>query len=104
MQQRLFDIGWSDESKCQACHKEKGSETHRFYQLTAQNVGVRSERRSQKFSESESRKPETSKKELKWQRGIVDASVQVNESLSNQGHFRMKKWESEEHKSWGLPA
>ena len=24
MQKRLFDIGWSDESKCQACHKEEG--------------------------------------------------------------------------------
>ena len=26
VQQRLFDTGWSDESKCQACHKEKGTE------------------------------------------------------------------------------
>ena len=31
VQQRLFDIGWSDESKCQACHKEKGTEKHRLY-------------------------------------------------------------------------
>ena len=30
-QQRLFDIGWSDESKCQACHKEEGTEKHRLY-------------------------------------------------------------------------
>ena len=28
VQKRLFDIGWSDESKCQACHKEKGTEKH----------------------------------------------------------------------------
>ena len=26
MQKRLFDVGWSDESKCQACHKEEGTE------------------------------------------------------------------------------
>ena len=31
MQKRLFDIGWSDESKCQACHKKEGSEKHRLY-------------------------------------------------------------------------
>ena len=28
---RLFDIGWSDESKCQACHKEEGTDKHRLY-------------------------------------------------------------------------
>ena len=27
----LFHIGWSDESECQACHKEEGTEKHRFY-------------------------------------------------------------------------
>ena len=26
VQKRLFDVGWSDESKCQACHKEEGTE------------------------------------------------------------------------------
>ena len=26
------DIGRSDESKCQACHKEEGTEKHRLYQ------------------------------------------------------------------------
>ena len=26
MQKKLFDIGWSDESKCQACHTEEGAE------------------------------------------------------------------------------
>ena len=31
VQQRLFDIGWSDKSECQACHKEKGTEQHRLY-------------------------------------------------------------------------
>ena len=35
MQRRLFDIGWSDESKCQACHKEEGTEKHRLYHCPA---------------------------------------------------------------------
>ena len=26
VQKKLFDIGWSDESECQACHKEEGTE------------------------------------------------------------------------------
>ena len=30
MQKRLFDIGCSDESKCQACHEEEGTEKHRL--------------------------------------------------------------------------
>ena len=30
-EKRLFDIGWSDESKCQACHEEEGTEKHRIY-------------------------------------------------------------------------
>ena len=31
MQKKLFDIGWSDESECQVCHKEEGTETHRLH-------------------------------------------------------------------------
>ena len=31
VQKRLFDIGWSDDSECQACHKEEGTEKHRLY-------------------------------------------------------------------------
>ena len=31
VQKRLFDVAWSDESKCQACHKEEGTEKHRLY-------------------------------------------------------------------------
>ena len=31
VQKRLFDIGWSDESECQACHEEEGTEKHRIY-------------------------------------------------------------------------
>ena len=31
MQKKLYDISWSDESECQACHKEEGTERHRLY-------------------------------------------------------------------------
>ena len=31
VQKKLFDIGWSDESECQACHKAEGTEKHRLY-------------------------------------------------------------------------
>ena len=31
MQKKLHDIGWSDESECQACHKEEGTEKHRLH-------------------------------------------------------------------------
>ena len=30
-QKRLFYIGWSDISKCQACQMEEGTEKHRLY-------------------------------------------------------------------------
>ena len=30
-QKRLFDLGWSDVSQCQACQKEQGTEKHRLY-------------------------------------------------------------------------
>ena len=43
-----------------------------------------------------------SKKEWKWQRGIV--THPPSESQWNRGHFSLKKWESEKHKSWGMPA
>ena len=28
MQKKVHDMGWSDESECQACHKEKCTEMH----------------------------------------------------------------------------
>ena len=31
VQKRLFDIGWSDESKCQACHNVEGTEKHKLH-------------------------------------------------------------------------
>ena len=64
MQQRLFDIGWSDENECQACQQEK----HRLYHCPAWHE-VRREI-PQTFRTWE-QKAKTSKKEWKWQRGVV---------------------------------
>ena len=44
----------------------------------------------------------TSKKEWKGQRGIVAHPLSV--SQWNRGHFSMTKWESEKHRSWGVPS
>ena len=49
VQKRLFDIGWSDESNCQACQEEEGTEKHRLYRC--QN-GTKSDERFQKSSKS----------------------------------------------------
>ena len=62
VQKRLFDFGWSNESKCQACHKEGGTGKHRLYHRPEWNEVRR---------EIPEQKARTSKEEWKWQRGIV---------------------------------
>ena len=96
MQKRLFDIGWSDESKCQACHKEEATEKHRLYHGPEWH-GVRREI-PEAFRKSE-QKARNSKKEWNWQREVV--TPPLSESQWNRGHFSMKKWE---HKNWCMPA
>ena len=89
VQQRLFDIGWSDASQCQACryacHKEEGTEKHRLYHCPEWNEIDEIPEAFKKW-EQEAR---TSKKEWKWQRGI--ATHPLSESQWNRGHFSMKK-------------
>ena len=55
VQQRLFDIGWSDESECQACHKEEGTEKQGS---TFVQNGTKSDGGFQMLSESGSKKRE----------------------------------------------
>ena len=86
MQQRLFDIGWSDESECPACHKEESTEEHRMYHCP-EWCEVRREI-PEAFRKWE-QKAKTSKKEWKWQRGIV--AHPLSESQWNRGHFSMQK-------------
>ena len=68
VQKRLFDVGWSDESECQACHKGEGTEKHRLHHCPEWNE-VRQEI-PEAYNKWE-QKARTSKKEVKWQRGIV---------------------------------
>ena len=98
MQKRLFDVGWSDESKCQACCMEEGTEKHRLYH-SPEWYEVR--REIPKVFRKLEQKARTSK-EWKWQRGIVEHPL--SGSQWNRGHFSMRKWESEKHKSRGMPA
>ena len=97
-QKRLFDIGWSDVSQCQACLIEEGTEKHRFYHCP-EWCKVRRE-----ISEACRKWEQKARtfKELKWQRGIVVHPP--SESQWNRGHFSMRKWECEKHKSWCFPA
>ena len=99
VQKKLFDIGWSDESECQACHSEEGTEKHRHYycpELYEVRRGI-----PEAFRKWE-QKARISKKEWNWQKGIV--AHPFSESRLKRGHFSMTKWESEKHKSWGMPA
>ena len=98
-QKRLFDIGWSDESKCQACHEEEGTEKHRLYHCPERNKVRREIPEAFKKLEQKAR---TSKKEWKWQRGIVVHPL--GESQWNRGHFSLRQWESEMHKRWCMPV
>ena len=100
MRKRLFDFGWSDEIECLACRKEKDTEKHRrchcpeWHEIRREIPGAAYRKWEQKT------KP--SKKEWKLQKGIV--THLLSESQWNRGHFSMRKWESEKHKSWGMPA
>ena len=97
-QKRLFDIDWSDASQCQACKKEERTENTGH--TTAQN-GTKSDEIPEVFRKLEQR-ARTSKKEWKWQRGIVEHPL--SGSQWNRRHFTVRKWEFEKRKSWCLPA
>ena len=67
-QKRLFDVGRSDVSRCQACQIEEGTEKQRLYHCS-EWYEVRRE-----IPEAFRRlkhKARTSKEEWKWPRGIV---------------------------------
>ena len=72
-QKRLFEIGWSDVSKCQACQVEESTEKHRLYHCSEWHAVKREI--AEAFGKWE-QKAKMSKKEWKWQRGICRASSQ----------------------------
>ena len=68
---------------------------------TVQN-GTKSDGRFQRFSESWKQTARTSKKEWKWQRGIVEHPL--TESQWNRDHFSFRKWSLRSTRAWGMPA
>ena len=76
---------------------EEGTEKHRLYHCL-EWYEVRREI-PEAFRKLE-QKARTSKKEWKWQRGIV--AHPLSESQWNRGSFSMTRWVSEKHKSWGM--
>ena len=98
-QKRLFDVGWSDISQCQACQREEGTEKHRLYHCPEWYEVRREIPEAFRKLQQQTR---ISMKEWKWQIGIVVHPL--SDSQWNSGHFSMRKWESEKHKSWVMPA
>ena len=94
-QKRLFDIGWSDISQCQAGQWEEGAEKHRLYHCLEWHAVRRGV--PEAFRKWEQR-AKTSKKEWTWQRGKVEHPL----SGRQWRNFRMKMWEPEKHQSWGM--
>ena len=81
-QKRLFDVGWSDISQCHACQEEEGTEKHRLHHCP-EWYEVR--REIPKVFRKLEQKAKTSKKEWKWQRGIVEhhlSGSQWNRAIS----------------------
>ena len=62
---RLFDIGWPDECKCQACHKEEGTEKHRLHHC---REWCEIRREIPEALRKWEQQTITSKKEWKWQK------------------------------------
>ena len=86
VQKRLFDIGSSNDGKCQACHKEEGTEKHRVYHCPEGNEARCEIPEALRKWEQKVR---TSKMEWKWQRGIV--THPLSEKPMEQGPFQYEK-------------
>ena len=87
-QKRLFDIG------CQSMSSLPDGGRHRLYHCPEWHAIRRDIPESFRKWEHKAR---TSKKEWKWQRGIVAHSL--SDGQWNGGHYSVTKWESEKHRS-----
>ena len=94
VQKKLFDFGWSDESECQACHEEEGTEKHRLYRC--QN-GTRSDGRFQGIQKVGT-KNENFKKRSGSGKEVLSRILSVRTNGTGVTSS-MKKCESEKHKS-----
>ena len=91
-QKRLFDIGWSDVSQCQACHNEEGTEKRRLYHCSEWHE-IRREISGGLLKVGK-------KRELRRKSGSGKevSSRTLSVKASGIGYFSMTKWESEKHK------
>ena len=85
-QKRLFDIGWSDVGKCQACKIGEGTEKHRLYHCLEWHDVRREIQEPFRKWEQKARK---SKKVCEWQRGKV--ARPLSESQWNRGSLKYAK-------------
>ena len=99
VQRRLFDFGWTDMSQCQACQMEEGTEKQRLFHCP-EWYEVR--REIPKPFRNWEQKAKTSKKEWKWQRGLV--THPFRESQWNGDHFQCDKVGVREAQQLGMPA
>ena len=80
--------------------QERGRNRKSTGYTTAQN-GTKSDGRFQRPSESWSKKQEPQSRSGSDKELLLNIlSVEINGT----GHFSMRKWESEKHKSWSMPA
>ena len=99
VQKRMCDIGWSDEEKCRGCDKEEGREKHRLYLCPAWRE-VRNQIR-ERLGKWEQRAI-SSEEDWTRQRGIT--SYPLGASKWRNSHLAVRRWESEEHWSCGMPV
>ena len=79
--------------------RRKAQKKHRLYHCP-EWYEIR--REIQRLSEGGSNKREPRRRSGSGKRGIV--THPLSESQWSMGHFTVKKWESEKHKNWGMPA
>ena len=93
---RLYDIVRSDEQKCRGCQKG-GTEKH----TDCITCLPRKEVRKLDPRKTGQMRAQTSKKDWKRQRGVT--SYPLDEGPWKRCHLTVRRWESEKHKSWGIP-
>ena len=97
-QKRLFDIGRSDVSQCQACQTEEGTEKHRLHHCPEWYEVRREIPEALKKSWSKKQEPQRSGSGKEVLLSILSVKAYGTGPLS------MKKRESEKHKNWSMPA
>ena len=98
MQKGLCDSGWWDEEKCGGCDKEEGTERHRLCHVSVLERRQKPDPRGTGDMGAKGTNVE----------GRLDMQGITSHSLSGSNwrrrHSTVRRCESEEHRSWGLPV